>query len=224
MRDVLILGEVKDGSLDPRIPELLGAGKRLAEASNGNYNLLLMGDAVSQAADDGLFYGPARVYKLEHPLLQGFQPDMWLEGLEKACREIQPKILLMSHAFVGMEIGPRLSGRLNTRLTTDCIDLAINPDDGLLLRTKPVSGGNAISVFKGRGALQLATVRKKVFPPLEPNAAVGEIVDLSVNLDESMLRVTFLERVKEEVVSTRQSQCGGGGRRRLRRRRWLCAS
>ena len=214
MSDVLILGEVKEGSLDLKTLELLGAGKKLASDLGGEFSVVLMGDTVSGAADEAIPYGPARVYKLEHPLLQGFKADLWLTALEQACGEINPKILLMSHSFIGMELGPRLACRLNTRLTTDCIDLSIDPEDGLLLRTKPVSGGNAISVFKCPGEPQLATVRGKVFEPPEAADGKGEIVDIVPQIDESMIKVESLEIVKEEIVALDKADVvisGGAG-------------
>jgi len=214
MDDVLILGEVKEGSLDLKTLELMGAGKKLAGELGGEFSLLLIGDSVSEMADEALPYGPSKVYKLEHPLLQGFKADLWVMSLEQACREINPKILFMSHSFMGMELGPRLACRLNTRLTTDCIDLSIDPGDGLLLRTKPVSGGNAISVFKCSGEPQLATVRGKVFAPAELGEANGEIVDIKAEIDESMIKVESLEIVREEIVALDKADVvvsGGAG-------------
>jgi len=214
MSDVLILGEIKEGSLDLKTLELLGAGKKLAGELGGEFSLLLMGDSVSGAADEALPYGPAKVYKLEHPLLQGFKADLWVTSLEQACQEINPKSLLMSHSFIGMELGPRLACRLNSRLTTDCIDLSIDPEDGLLLRTKPVSGGNAISVFKCPGEPQIATVRGKVFEPPDPADGNGDIVSIKPEIDESMIKVESLEIVKEEIVALDKADVvvsGGAG-------------
>ena len=214
MSDVLILGEVKEGSLGLKTLELLSAGKKLANDIGGRFSLLLMGADVSGAADEAVSYDPARVYRLEHPLLHGFKADLWVASLEQACREINPKILLMSHSHVGMELGPRVACRLDTRLITDCIDLSIDPEDGLLLRTKPVSGGNAISVFKGPGEPQLATVRGKVFAPAEPGEGNGEVVDIKAEIDESMIRVESLEIVREEIVALDKADvvvAGGAG-------------
>jgi len=213
MNDVLILAEVKEGSLDLRTLELFGAGKRLA-GNSGGFSVVLLGDVVSGAADEAASYGPDTVYKVEHPLLKGFQPDLWLAALEQACREIEPKVLLMSHAFVGRELGPRLACRLNTRLTTDCIDLSMDPEDGRLLRTKPVSGGNAISVFKCPGEPQMATVRAKVFSPHEPGTGSGATVEIQPKIDESMIRAESLEVVKEDVVALDKADvvvAGGAG-------------
>jgi len=214
MSEVLILGEIKAGSLETRTLELLEAGKKLAGEMGGEFSLLLMGASVTKAADEALSHGPARVYKMEHPLLEGFKPDLWVAALEQACRKIGPKVFLMGHSFVGMEVGPRLSARLNSRLTTDCIDLAIDPEDGLLLRTKPVSGGNAISVFKFEGEPQLATVRAKVFSPAGPGDAAGAIEEITAEIDESMIKVQSLEIIEEESVALDKASVvvsGGAG-------------
>ena len=214
MNDVLILGEVTEGSLHMKTLELLGAGKKLGSDLGVGLSIVLIGDALSAVAEQVISYGPDRIYKLEHPLLKGFKADLWVTSLEQACREINPKILLMSHSFIGMELGPRLACRLDTRLTTDCIDLSIDPEDGLLLRTKPVSGGNAISVFKCPGDPQLVTVRGNVFTPAEPVDGNGEIVDMVPEIDESMIKVESIEIVKEEIVALDKADVvvsGGAG-------------
>jgi len=214
MNEVMILGEIKDGSLDLRTLELLGGGKKLANDLGVSVSVVFLGNAVSAAAEQAVSYGPDRVYKLEHPLLKEFNADLWLASLEQACKKIKPNVFLMSHSFIGMELGPRLAYRLNTRLTTDCIDLSIDPEDGLLLRTKPVSGGNAISVFKCPGEPQLATVRGKAFEPAETVEGKGEIVDMLPEIDEAMIKVESIEVVKEDVVSLDKANVvvsGGAG-------------
>lgn len=214
MSDVLVLGEVKEGSPDTRTLELLTAGRKLSEDLGAGLSVAFPGDAVSSAAEQVGAYGAGCVYKIEHPLLEGFAPDLWLAALEQACNIIRPKIFLMSQAPKGMELAPRLAYRLNTRLTTDCIDLAVDPGDGLLLRTKPVSGGNAVSVFKGPGTPQLVTVRGNVFEPAVRGEGGAEIVDLTPELDASMNRVESLEVVREDIVSLDSANvvvAGGAG-------------
>ncbi|NNF99656.1 MAG: electron transfer flavoprotein subunit alpha/FixB family protein [Desulfobacteraceae bacterium] len=214
MNEVLILGEILEGSMDPKTLELVGIGRKLAEDLGGGLSVALMGGAVSAAAEQAASVGPDHVYKVEHPLLEGFTPDLWLAALEQICKKVKPKILLMSHVPLGMELGPRLAVRLNTRLTTDCIDLSIDPADGLLLRTKPVSGGNAISVFKCPGEPQMATMRGKVFGAAEPAEKEGEIGDLVPEIDDSMIKVVSLGVVREEIVSLDKADAvvaGGAG-------------
>jgi len=214
MTEVLVLGEVKDASLDSRTLEMLGAGKKLAEASGGKLSILLMGDRVGNIAEKAASFLQGTVYKIEHPLLNGFNADLWLAALEQACAKITPRILIMSHSFMGMELGPRLACRLNSRLTTDCIDLSIDPENGLLLGTKPVSGGNAISVFKCAGQTQMVTVRGNVFPPAESGNTGAAMVAIDVTLDDAISRVESLEIVEEETVALDKANiviAGGAG-------------
>ncbi|MCD6304881.1 MAG: electron transfer flavoprotein subunit alpha/FixB family protein [Deltaproteobacteria bacterium] len=214
MDDVLILGEIKEGALDPRSLELIAIGEKLAEDLGSNLSILVLGDSPANAAAEASSYGPAKVYSITHSLLKDFQPEIWLAALEKACQEIKPAVFLMSHSFMGRELGPRLACRLGARLTTDCIDLAVDPQDKLLLRTKPVSGGNAIAVFKCPGPLQMATVRGKVFSPVERTEGHAEVVEINVQLDQNMAKVTSLEIVKEEVVALDKADVvisGGAG-------------
>ena len=214
MSDVLILGEVKEGALDLRSIELLEAGKKLVSDLGADLSVMLLGNTISAAAEQAVSYGPDRVYKLEHPLLKKFNADLWLASIEQACRKINPKILLISHSFTGMEIAPRLACRLNTRLTMDCIDLAMDLEDGLLLRTKPVSGGNAISVLKCSGEPQLVTVRGKVFEPAQIIGGKGEIIEMVPKIDESMIKVESLKIVKEEIIALDKADVvvsGGAG-------------
>lgn len=147
-------------------------------------------------------------------MLKGFNADLWLAALEQACKEIKPGMLLMSHSFIGMELAPRLACRLDSRLTTDCIELAVDPADGCLLATKPVSGGNAISVFKCSGQTQMVTVRGNVFPPAESGSAGGAVAPISITIDESMSRTQSLEIVAEDTVALDKANiviAGGAG-------------
>ena len=128
---------------------------------------VVVGHETSSLAESVASYGLKKIYKLEHPLLAGFQPDAWVGALEWLCKKIEPRIFLMSHSFVGKEVAPRLAYRLNTELTTDCIGLKIDPQDGLLIRTKPIYGGNAIAALKCAGLPQMVTVRKNTFEPME---------------------------------------------------------
>ncbi len=214
MNEVLVLGEEKDRALDTTTLELLGIGNKLAKDLGGDLSVALLGDDISDLAEKAVAYGPARVYKIEHPLLKNFIPDLWLSALDQACRQINPRVFLMAHDHKGMELGPRLAYRLDTKLTTDCIDLSIDPSTQLMLRTKPVSGGNATSVLKCSGDPQMATVRPKVFEPAQEVQPQAEVIDISLDLDEGLVKVESIEVVKEEVVSLDKANVvisGGAG-------------
>ena len=58
-------------------------------------------------------------------------------------------------------------------MTGDCVDLGIDRA-GRLIQYKPAYGGNIVSVIMGATTPQLATVRPRMFEPLQPNGGEGE--------------------------------------------------
>jgi electron transfer flavoprotein alpha subunit len=200
MGEILILVEAKDGVLDKKTLELIRGAKELAKDLGTGASAVVVGHETAQLAESAASFGLEKVYRLEHPLLEGFKPDAWVGALEWLCKQTAPRLILISHSFVGKEVAPRLAYRLNTELTTDCLALKIDPNDGLLIRTKPIYGGNAVAALKCEGLPQMVTVRKNAFEPAEQVTARSDIVDMVPGIDESILKVKSLKTVPEEVV------------------------
>jgi electron transfer flavoprotein alpha subunit len=60
-----------------------------------------------------------------------------------------------------------VAGELRLGMTGDCVGLGIDRG-GRLIQTKPAYGGNIVSVIMGATTPQLASVRARMFEPLEP--------------------------------------------------------
>ncbi len=212
---VMVCGEAGEGGrIDPVTLELLGVGRKLADDLGTELSAVLIGEGINQVAEEVATFGTDKIYKMDGSLFKDFNADLWVEALEKLCGEIKPKVFLMGHTVTGMEIAPRLAFRLNAMLITDCIGLEIDREDGFLLCTKPVYGGNAIAVFKHKGEPQFATVRKKVMEPAERSSTKGEIIDFDPGIDESMVKIESIKIVKEEVVALDKAEViisGGRG-------------
>jgi len=200
MSDILILVESKGGALEKMTIELIRGANGLARELGTGVSAVVVGAETSPLAESVAAYGLNKVYRLEHPLLKDFQPDAWVAGLEWLCKQIAPKIFLISHAFVGREVAPRLAYRLNTELTSDCTGLKIDPADKGLIRTKPIYGGNAVAIVKMEGSPQVVTVRKGIFEPAEPVAAKSEMVSMAPPLADSVIKVKSVKTVEQEVV------------------------
>ena len=200
MSEILILAEGLGDAPDKKTLELFRGGSDLAKDLGIGASAVVVGEETSALATAAAAYGLKTIYRLEHPLLKGFQPEAWIGALEWLCRQINPRIFLISHSFIGKEVAPRLAFRLQTELTSDCLGLGIDPQDGLLIRTKPIYGGNAIATLKCAGLPQMATIRKNVYEPLEAGGPTSGIVTMAPPLEASVLRVKSLKTVAEEVV------------------------
>jgi len=59
---------------------------------------------------------------------------------------------------------------------TDCVQLAVEPDTGHLLCTKPVYGTKITSIFKLMKKRYITTLRPKAVELIGPGSAKGEII------------------------------------------------
>jgi electron transfer flavoprotein alpha subunit len=79
----------------------------------------------------------------------------------------RPHVLLIPATARGRDWGPRAAGELELGMTADCVGVDI-AKAGRLLQQKPAYGGNIVSIIMGATTPQLATVRPRMYEPLEP--------------------------------------------------------
>ena len=197
---VAVYCEIAEGKLASIAAEGLGIGRKLADDLGQELSAVLVGSGVSGLAQEAIASGADKVYVVDDPLLKDYQTDAYVAVMEKVVKQVMPQVLIMGQTGVGRDLAPRLSFRLETTVTLDCIDLAIDPTSKRLLRTKPVYGGNAQAVFASEASPQIVTVRTKAMTPLEPDSSrKGEVITIDAGLDASAIRTKVLDKVVEEV-------------------------
>jgi len=199
-KGIMVYGEIVEGSLSSITTELLGCGRQLADESKEDLLCILIADQLGEAPQKAVAFGADKVYTAQDGLLKEYQTDSYVTVMEKAVKDISPRILLMGQTSVGRDLAPRLAFRLGVGVAMDCLELKIDPETKLLQQTRPVYGGNARAVFSSDSFPQMATVRQKAMSPLEPDESrKGEIAPLEIALDPAAIRTKVIETVKEEV-------------------------
>lgn len=170
--------------------ELLGKGRELAGKLGGDNVALVLGDGVQDAAQEVARYGADRVLVASHPRLRRYHPDVWASVLRAIVERHRPHVVLFPATTTGRDLAPRVAGELELGMTGDCVGLGIDRA-GRLIQTKPAYGGNIVSVIMGRTTPQFATVRPRMFAPLEPRDVEARIthVDVDTSVDRSMRHV-----------------------------------
>jgi electron transfer flavoprotein alpha subunit len=212
----MIYGEVTQGKLATITAELLGCSRKLADDLGEELCAALIGNDVSDTANEAIAFGADKVYVVDDPLLKDYQTDSYVSVMEKVIKQVTPQILILGQTSIGRDLAPRLAFRLNTAATMDCLELDIDPDSKRLLQTKPVYGGNAQAVFTYDTYPQIATVRVKAMSPLERDASrQGKVITIEAGLDPSAIRTKVLEKVREEIGGIKLEDAEvvvGGGR------------
>ncbi len=215
-KGVMIHCEVAEGKLAAIATELLGCGRKLADDLGQELYAAVVGNEVSDLAQEAITFGADKVYVIDDPLLKDYQTDSYALVMEKLIKQVMPQILLLGQTSIGRDLAPRLAFKLDTVATMDCVELAIDSDSKRLLQTKPVFGGNAQAIFINESDTQVATVRTKAMSPLEPDSSrQGESITVDAGIDPSAIRTKVLEKVPEAVEGIKLEDAKvvvGGGR------------
>lgn len=199
---VLVFAETVNCKATSTAKELLGIGRKLANALGERLGVLLIGSSSQTAGEEAIALGADTAYLVTHPLLAEYHPDFYTIAIVDACKQIMPSIFLLGQDDIGRDIAPRIAARLGTSLSMDCIELSIDPNTRLLLQRRPVFGGKATAVLVSECCRpQMVTVRPRAMMPAEPDdSRQGETVNIQVELDRSTAKSSLISTEKEEIV------------------------
>lgn len=200
-KDVWIFIEHEFGKIPSISFELLGQGRKLADAVGCKLCGMLFGDkeAVDSFAKEAIAYGAEKVYVMENPLLKEYRTDPYAVAAVSLIRKYRPEIVLFGATTQGRDFAGRVATTLETGLTADCTGLDIDPETKYLVQDRPAFGGNIMATILDHPNFrpQMATVRPKVFPmPPKEDARKGEIVRETLQMTEDQVRTKILEFIR----------------------------
>lgn len=215
-KDVWVFAEQRGGTLASVGPELLGAGRALADNLGEQLCAVLLGSNMQEAARELIAYGADRVYHADAPEAAVFNDEIYADTFVGIIRQYKPSIVLMGATTYGRSLAPRVSSRLNTGLTADCTELSIHPEDKILLQTRPAFGGNLMAtIICPNHRPQMATVRPKVMKPLVPNPArTGAIIPCRLKVKDNLITqvLQVVNETKEKINLSEADIIVSGGR------------
>jgi electron transfer flavoprotein alpha subunit len=200
--------------------ELLARSRTLAGKLGGRNVALVLGAGLDAVPRELTRHGAEVVVVVDDERLAAYQPEVWTSALRQVLERERPHVLLIPASAFGRDLGPRAAGDLELGMTGDCVAVDI-AKAGRLLQTKPAYGGNIVSVIMGATTPQLATVRARMYEPLEPDDsaqaetrafAVQDLPEAQVRLiEESHDEQTGLDLDAADVVlfAGRQAELTG---------------
>ncbi|HIP38746.1 MAG TPA: electron transfer flavoprotein subunit alpha [Desulfocapsa sulfexigens] len=211
--------EYRSGSLSSVSLELLGIGRKLADARGVKLAAVLIGADTGDTADNLIAHGADIVYRADDPGLAYFTDETYGAVLTDLIKQHQPEVVLAGATAIGRSLIPGVANTLGAGLTADCTQLDIRADDGALLQTRPAFGGNIMATIVCPSSRpQMSTVRPNVMKELEYDAGrTGEIVDVALEPAQLDSKVRVLESVQAENddVNIQESDILVGGGRGL---------
>jgi len=201
---VWVIAECSDGAPKKCTLELLGEGRKLADALGVSLEAVVLGENVAAMGPLLAHHGADKVYVCDHPVLSHYRTGPYADVLTGLLNDKKPEIVLVSATSQGRDLGPRVAARIGAGLTADCTGLAIDLEERLLQQTRPAFGGNLMATILCRQARpQMATVRPNVMKKAEPDATRPVNVEsVPIHLDERGVITKILEFVPHNTGET----------------------
>ena len=152
----------------------------------------------------------ARIYVLEHPLLESYTPDGYCIALKQAMERLRPWLVLLPHTYQVRDFAPKLAASLGRGFISDCIGYRI--EDGGLLFTRQLFQGriNADVAFAGDppyfASIQAGAFRADQLRPPAPVLEKPVVEKIEVRLEAADIRTVPGELFQEAKRTVDLSQ------------------
>ena len=200
---VWVVVEYNHAQIAPVSWELLGEGRKLADAVGCELCGVLCGHAVDAVIPEAFAYGAEKMYVVDDPILQDYRTEPYAEAITSLVRKYQPEILLMGATAMGRDVFPAVATKLQTGLTADCTVLGVDPETKMLLQTRPAFGGNIMAtILCKKHRPQMATVRPRVMKMPEKVAGrEGPVIRGELHMREEDIPKKLVEFMRSDAKS-----------------------
>ncbi|WP_049901799.1 electron transfer flavoprotein subunit alpha/FixB family protein [Halococcus agarilyticus] len=181
---VLAIAEHRRGELRDVSFELATAGRELADATDGDLHLAVIGGEVGEFADRLDREGVDVVHTVDEG--EEFNHDVYTQAVAALYDEVEPDVLLMPNSVNGLDYAPAVANRLSLPLVTDAIDIE---SDGVLSVTREKYGSKVETVVEVDADRAAVTVRPGEWPPAEGTNG-ADVREFDAEIDESAVRST----------------------------------
>ncbi len=161
--------------------QILGKARELANAK-GVEVVALVTDGSPQ---DYINQGADKALSVEG--LDVFSVAPYRAALLKAVEEVKPEVILMGASKRGKELAPRIAAALGVGCMTECNKVALEDDKIVIERL--TYGGSTIAKEYSTSTPTIITAPPRSFDKLEASERTGEIVSLTVDAVEPMVKV-----------------------------------
>jgi len=193
-QDIFVVIEHLQGRVMDISYVMLAAARKVADETGGDVVAVLLGHEAQKMASD---LAADSVLYVEHPALSEFTSDAYQGALAELIKEKAPRVVLLGHTSVGMDVASGLSARLELPLVSQC--QSFRAGDGAPKFVSQICGGKLMAEGDLPEATALVTVVPGGFKPEEGQSATPPQVAQELLPSLEQLRVTLKEYIEPEA-------------------------
>ncbi|MFX3619426.1 MAG: electron transfer flavoprotein subunit alpha/FixB family protein [Sporolactobacillus sp.] len=174
--------------------ELLNKAKEIADISKDKVVSISIGSDVKPLNKILEEFGTDEIIMVEGAEYGSYSTDGYTKVLASLCEKYGPSALLIGATNLGNDLATRLAARLHTSAATDCNDLRISQNSGVIEWQRSIYGGNLIqTVSSPNFRPQIGTIHSGVSKKIQ----CTDLKDIRI-IDEKI--VTPNEEIRSKVI------------------------
>lgn len=190
--DILVFGEVRGGGIKKITKELVGAARRIAEATGGAVDAALVGRGSRAAAAGIADLGLRKIIVVEDEILGAYSTEGYASVLADIVKTAGPSYVLLGATAMGRDLGPRVAAKTDGVMFSDCVDVKM--EGGRCVTRRPVYSGKVyVEIARTLERPTFITVRPNNVPPASPTGGVTPIETHASNVTREAIRAIVTE-------------------------------
>lgn len=206
-KKILVLGEIRDGSLRNVSYEAIAAGKIISEG--GEVVALLIGADAEAVAQNMIQYGADRVLTINDANLAQYTTSGYAQAVLQIMDQEGMDGLVLGHTAIGKDLAPKVASKLDAGLISDVTSI-----EGSSVFIRPIYAGKAFEKKEIETDKLVVSIRPNNIKPAEPNASLsGSVTSVTVDVkDLKTIVKEVIRKASEGVDLTEAKIVVSGGR------------
>lgn len=214
MTDILVVGELLDGALRKNTLSAVTFAKEVASKTSGAFDILLVGEGASNAAQEAASFGARKVLRAELP--GGYVAERVAPTVAALAKAGAYGVLASAAGTTGKDLMPRVAAKLQAGVASDIASVAVEGDK--LVYRRPMYAGNVFGFCTLSSPVQVVTVRQTEFEAAAPTGGASPVEDVALSTDPAAERIEFvsIETQKSERPDLTEADVVVSGGRALK--------
>ena len=195
--DILVFGEVRGGGIKKVTKELIGAARRLSQASGGAIDAVLIGTGAGKAAEGLRSFGLRKIIVADEGVLEAYSTEGYAKVLSDVVKKEKPSYVFLGATAMGRDMGPRAAAKADGVIFSDCVDVRM--EDGKCVARRPVYSGKVyIEIVRTGERPNFIAIRPNNVAPAEPSGGDSPVERHAVGVMRDSIRAIVTEVIPLE--------------------------
>ena len=213
MSNILVVAELFEGKVRKSTFAAITFAAKAAEATDGSYSILALGNGIDDAVGELAKYGAETVYKADGDTLESYICEAYAPTVATVVSDNDFDIVVAPASNYGKDLMPRVAQRLEAGMASDISGFEVEDDE--IIYKRPMYAGNVIGFMKVETDKAVVTVRQTEFDPAQPTDSESSVEDVDVEdpAVEGKELVAFekVESARTDLTEARVVVSGGRG-------------